>query len=126
MGYWGWPAGLGFRLRAFAAVLNPGLGNGRTLRSPTGEIALSEIQIVFVKVSICPETMRSHPESLRETHFGATATRFESAAGFPPISSGRHLFPGRRKVATKVAREHAQGTVGRTKAAARPKARFLR
>ena len=77
MGYWGWPAGLGFRLRAFAAVLNPGLGNGRTLRSPTGEIGLSEIQIVFVKVSICPETMKLHPESLRETNFEATVASFE-------------------------------------------------
>ena len=88
MGYWGWPAGLGFRLRAFAAVLNPGLGNGRTLRSPTGEIGLSEIQIVFVKVSICPETMRSHPESLRETNFEATVTCFEFAHGFRLIPSG--------------------------------------
>ena len=82
MGSWGWPAGLGFRLRAFAAVLNPGLGNGRTLRSPAGEIGLSEIQIVFVKVSICPETMRLHPESSRETHFEATVTRFEHSSEF--------------------------------------------
>ena len=76
MGYLGWPAGLGFRPRAFAAVLNPGLGNGRTLRSQTGEIGLSEIQIVFVKGSICPETMKLHPESLRETNFEATVASF--------------------------------------------------
>ena len=82
MGYWGWPAGLGFRLRAFAAVLNPGLGNGRTLRSPTGEIGLSEIQIVFVKVSICPETMKLHQRSLRETHFEATVARFDISLKF--------------------------------------------
>ena len=87
----------------FIAFLAPtwiASGNGRTWRSPTGEIALSEIQIVFVKVSICPETMRSHLESLRETHFGATATRFESAAGFPPIPGGSSVgtfFRGHEK-----------------------------
>jgi len=43
----------------------------------TGEIGLSEIQIVFVKVFICPETMELHHESLRESHFEATVTRFE-------------------------------------------------
>ena len=52
--YWGLEGGLGVS----ANPLNPGFGNGRTLRSPTGEIGLSEIQIVFVKVSICPETMK--------------------------------------------------------------------
>ena len=67
--------------------------NGRTLRSPTGEIALSEIQIVFVKVSICPETMKSHPESLRETHFEATATCFEFAPGISLNSPGPRSAP---------------------------------
>ena len=51
----------------------------------TGEIGLSEIRNVFVEVSICPETMKLHPESLRETHFGATATCFEFAPGIPVI-----------------------------------------
>ena len=95
MGYLGWPAGLGFRLRAFAAVLNPGLGNGRTLRSPTGEIGLSEIQIVFVKVSICPETMRSHPESLRETNFEATVASFEFSWKFGRKSKPNRKWSGR-------------------------------
>ena len=43
----------------------------------SGEIGLSEIRIVFVNVFICPETMKLHPESLRESHFEATVTRFE-------------------------------------------------
>ena len=55
--------------------------HGASSQALTGEIGLSEIQIVFVKVSICPETMKSHPESLRETHFEATATCFEFAPG---------------------------------------------
>ena len=45
----------------------------------SGEIGLSEIQIVFVNVFICPETMNLHPKSLRETHFEATVTCFEFA-----------------------------------------------
>ena len=36
-----------------------------------------EIQNVFAEVSICPETMELHQESLRESHFGATVARFE-------------------------------------------------
>ena len=46
-----------------------------------GEIGLSEIQIVFAEVFICPETMKLLQESLRETHFEATATCFEFAPG---------------------------------------------
>ena len=49
-------------------------GSSQTL---TGEIALSECQNVLAEVSICPGTMKLHPESLRETHFEATATCFE-------------------------------------------------
>ena len=51
--------------------------HGGSSREPTGEIALSEIQIVFVNVFICPETMKRNPESLRETHFEATVACFE-------------------------------------------------
>ena len=43
---------------------------------------MSEIQNVFAEVFICPETMELLQESLRETHFGATATRFELASRF--------------------------------------------
>ena len=50
----------------------------------TGEIGLSEIENVFAEVSICPETMELLPKSLRETHFAATATRFELASRFWP------------------------------------------
>ena len=51
--------------------------HGGSSREPTGEIALSEIQIVFVNVFICPETMKLRPKSLCETHLEATVTRFE-------------------------------------------------
>ena len=70
----------------------------------TGEIGLSEIRNVFVEVSICPETMKLHLKSLRETHFEATATRFESAAGFAPIpgeSSVGTFFRGHEKWSQK-------------------------
>ena len=101
MGFPGWPAevgaaasctdwmlglagpagGLGFRLRAFAAVLEMYVQGGFS-QTLSGEIGLSEIQIVFVNVFICPETMKLHPKSLRETHFEATATRFEFSSKF--------------------------------------------
>ena len=42
-----------------------------------GEIGLSELQIVFAEVSICPETMKLLQKSSRETDFEATATCFE-------------------------------------------------
>ena len=45
---------------------------------------MSEIQNVFAEVSICPETIELQKESLRETHFAATATRFELASRFWP------------------------------------------
>ena len=53
--------------------------HGGFSRTLTGEIGLSEIQNVFVEVSICPETMELHLKSLRETHFEATVTRSEFA-----------------------------------------------
>ena len=59
---------------------------GRSSQVLTGEIGLSEIQNVFAEVSICPETMELSQKSLRETHFEATATRFEffkEDQGFP-------------------------------------------
>ena len=67
--------------------------HGASSQALTGEIALSEFQNVFVKVSICPETMRSHPESLRETHFEATATCFEFAPGIPLNLPGPRSAP---------------------------------
>ena len=96
MGFPGWPAevgaaasctdrilglagptgGLGFRLRAFAAVLEMYVQGGFS-QTLSGEIGLSEIQIVFVNVFICPETMKWNPESLRETHLEATVACFE-------------------------------------------------
>ena len=51
--------------------------HGGSSQALTGEIALSEIQIVFAEVSICPETIEMLQKSLRETHFEATATCFE-------------------------------------------------
>ena len=50
---------------------------GRSSQALTGEIGLSEFQNVLAEVSICPETMELLQESLRETHFEATATCFE-------------------------------------------------
>ena len=51
--------------------------HGASSRTLTGEIGLFEFQNVFAEVSICPETMKLLQESLRETHFEATATCFE-------------------------------------------------
>ena len=53
-----------------------GDAHGRSWRVLTGKIALLEIQNVFAEVFICPGTMKLHQESLRETHFEATVTRF--------------------------------------------------
>ena len=53
------------------------LKHGRPWQAPTGEIGLSEFRIVFAEVSICPERIELLQKSLRETHFEATATRFE-------------------------------------------------
>jgi len=55
---------------------------GGSSQELTGEIALSEFRIVFAEVSICPETIELQKESSRETHFAATATRFELANTF--------------------------------------------
>ena len=55
---------------------------GASSQTLTGEIGLSEFQNVFAEVFICPETMKLHPESLRETHFEATVTRFEFSSKF--------------------------------------------
>ena len=60
----------------------------------SGEIGLSEIQIVFVNVFICPETMKLHPKSLRETHFEATVTRFEASSEFSRKSEVKRSGPG--------------------------------
>ena len=72
--------------------------HGGSSQALTGEIALSEIQIVFAEVSICPETIEMLQKSLRETHFEATATCFEysmESQGFlrgtprKPVRDGR-------------------------------------
>ena len=60
--------------------------HGRSSQTLTGEIALSEFRIVFAEVSICPETIELQKESSCESHFEATATRFEffkEDQGFP-------------------------------------------
>ena len=71
---------------SFAYLLFPGALRARGMemdvqggfsQTLSGEIGLSEIQIVFVNVFICPETMKRNPESLRETHFEATVACFE-------------------------------------------------
>ena len=51
--------------------------HGGSSQALTGEIALSEIQIVFAEVSTCPEMIELLQKSLREPHFEATATCFE-------------------------------------------------
>ena len=56
--------------------------HGRSSRELTGEIGLLKFQNVFAEVSICPETMKLHQRSPRETHFQATATLFEFSPGF--------------------------------------------
>ena len=52
--------------------------HGASSRAPTGEIGLSEFRNVFAEVFICPETMDLLHESLRETHFEATAASFSN------------------------------------------------
>ena len=51
---------------------------GASSQTLTGEIGLSEFQNVFAEVFIGPETMELLPESLRETHFEATAASFSN------------------------------------------------
>ena len=53
---------------------------------------MSEIRNVFVEVFICPETIRLHLKSLRETHYEATVTRFEFAPRILLISSENFGF----------------------------------
>ena len=53
--------------------------HGGSSQALTGEIGLSEIQNVFAEVFICPETMELLQESLRETHFEATAASFSNS-----------------------------------------------
>ncbi len=52
--------------------------HGGSSQALTGEIGLSEFQNVFAEVFICPETMELLQESLRETHFEATAASFSN------------------------------------------------
>ena len=61
----------------------------------SGEIGLSEIQIVFVNVFICPETMKWNPESLRETHFEATVAHSEFSWKFGRKSKPNRKWSGR-------------------------------
>ena len=67
--------------------------HGASSRTLTGEIGLLEIQNVFAEVSICPETMKLHLKSLRETNFEATVTRFEFAHRFRLIPGGSPSSP---------------------------------
>ena len=69
--------------------------HGASSRTLTGEIGLFEFQIVFAEVFICPETMRLHLKSLRETHFEATVTRFEYSSEFGRESEVKRSGPGR-------------------------------
>ena len=52
-------------------------GNG-----PWNILAVVLSIVVFAEVSICPETMKLHQRSPRETHFQATAILFEFSPGF--------------------------------------------
>ena len=56
--------------------------HGASSQTPTGEIALSEIQIVFAEVLISSERTEMLQKSLRETHFEATPTRFDFSLKF--------------------------------------------
>ena len=75
---------------------------GASSQTLTGEIGLSEFQNVFAEVFICPETMKLHQKSLRETHFEATVTRFEYSPEFSRKSKVKRSGPGR--VASMAAR----------------------
>ena len=79
--------------------------HGASSRALTGEIGLSEIDIVFAEVFICPETMELLQESLRETHFEATAASFSNSLGNQQeIKSGPGGIP--------VGRNGGRGPVG--------------
>ena len=56
--------------------------HGASSQTLTGEIGLSEIQNDFADVFICPETMKLHQKSLRETHLEATVVCFEFSSEF--------------------------------------------
>ena len=58
-------------------------------------MGLFKFQNVFAEVSICPETMKLHQKSLRETHFEATVTRFEYSSEFRRKSKVKRSGPGR-------------------------------
>ena len=74
--------------------------HGGSSRELTGEIALSEFRIVFAEVSISSETIELQKESSRETHFAATATRFELASRFSTAPGrGRFILKGARPAA---------------------------
>ena len=68
---------------------------GASSRTLTGEIGLSELRNVFAEVLICPETVKLHQKSLRETHLEATVTRFEYSSGFGRKSKVKRSGPGR-------------------------------
>ena len=68
--------------------------HGASSQALSGEIGLSEFQNVFVKVFICPETMKLLQKSLRETHFEATVTRFEISSEFSRNSKVKRSGPG--------------------------------
>ena len=77
--------------------------HGLSSQALTGEIGLLEIHIVFAEVFICPETMKLHPESLRESHFEATATCFEysmESQGFPRGGPGKPVRDPRKPLGT--------------------------
>ena len=76
---------------------------GTSSQTLTGEIGLSELENVFVEVSICPETIKLHQKSLRETHFEATATCFEysmESKGFPRGGPGKPVRDPRKSLGT--------------------------
>ena len=99
-----WVQGMaGADIFVFPASPWEGDAHGRSSRPPTGEIGLSEIHIVFAEVFICPETMKLHQESLRESHFEATATCFEysmESQGFPRGGPGKPVRDPRKSLGT--------------------------
>ena len=54
----------------------PPAGHPRSWDTPTGEFALFDFENYFANAKISSETIILHPESLRETHFEATAALF--------------------------------------------------
>ena len=66
---------------------------------------MSEFQNVFAEVFICPETMELLQESLRETHFEATAASFSNIL---ENQQGNKMHPG----GIPVGRNGGRGPVG--------------